>query len=199
MEAAMKLCRQYYLELSVPEPQRTRYIARRTSYHGNTLGSLSLSGHLARRAAFEPILLGNVSHVSAADPYRGCEEGESMAHFVDRLAQELDEEFRRLGPDTVCAFVAEPIVGAAMGCVPNPPGYFQSMKKICDKYGALLVFDEIMCGMGRSGTLHAWQHPDVGVAPDIQTIGKGLGAGYQPIAGLLINERVVSTLQKGTG
>lgn len=112
MEAAMKLSRQYYLELATPQPQRTKFIARKQSYHGITLGALSMSGHTFRREPFEPILLPNVSHISPCNDYRGRRDGESDAEYVTRLANELDAEFQRLGPDTVCAFVAEPVVGA---------------------------------------------------------------------------------------
>ena len=192
----MKLARQYFLELSPPQPKRTRFIARKESYHGTTLGSLSMSGHLARRKLFEPMLLPNVSHVSACNAYRGMKGGESEAGYVARLAEELDSEFQRVGPETVCAFVAEPVVGAALGCVPAVEGYLQAMRTVCEKHGALLILDEIMSGMGRCGTLHAWQHD--GVAPDIQTIGKGLGGGYAPVAGLLISGHVVGVLDKGS-
>ncbi|KAL1650695.1 hypothetical protein SLS58_000813 [Diplodia intermedia] len=197
IEAAMKLARQYHLELSPAQPQRTKFIARKESYHGTTLGSLSLGGHVSRRALFEPMLLENISRVSACNTYRGKTDGESEQEYVARLAKELDDEFHRVGPETVCAFVAEPVVGAALGCVPSVPGYFEAVKAVCDKYGALLIMDEIMSGMGRTGTLHAWQQE--GVVPDIQTIGKGLGGGYAPVAGVLINHRVVDVLQKGTG
>ncbi|KAL1979524.1 hypothetical protein VTN96DRAFT_5667 [Rasamsonia emersonii] len=197
MEAAMKLARQYFLELSTPQPQRTRFIARRQSYHGTTLGALSMGGHVSRRELFEPLLLPNVSHVSPCYAYRGRKDGESDEDYVARLANELDAEFQRVGPETVCAFVAEPVVGAALGCVPAVPGYLQAMKRVCEKYGALLILDEVMSGMGRCGTLHAWEQE--GVVPDIQTIGKGFGGGYLPIAGVLIGEHIVDTLDKGTG
>lgn len=199
MEAAMKLSRQYFLELSPPQPHRTRFIARKESYHGTTLGALAMSGHLARRSLFEPLLLSNtsISRVSACNAYRGPSNGESTSAYVTRLAQELDDEFNRVGPSSICAFVAEPMVGAALGCVPAVPGYFKAMKAVCDKYGALLIFDEVMCGMGRSGTVHAWEQE--GVVPDMQTIGKGLGGGYAAIAGILVGKRVVRALEKGTG
>ncbi|TKA67182.1 hypothetical protein B0A49_05821 [Cryomyces minteri] len=197
MEAAMKLARQFFLESIPPQPRRTRFVARRESYHGNTLGALSMSGHVARRALFEPILMDNVSHVSACNAYRGMSNGETTDEYVARLAQELDDEFTRLGPDTVCAFVAEPVVGAALGCVPAVQGYFQAMQDVCRKHGALLVLDEIMSGMGRCGTLHAWEQE--GIVPDIQTIGKGLGGGYATVAGILINHRVIDVLSRGTG
>lgn len=197
MEAAMKLARQYFLELPEPEPRRVNFIARKESYHGTTLGALSMSGHVARRKLFEPMLMQNISRVSWCNAYRGMLDGESVEQYVSRLQQELEDEFQQLGPGTVCAFVAEPVVGAALGCVPSIKGYFRAMKGVCDKHGALLILDEVMCGMGRTGTLHAWQQEDV--VPDIQTIGKGLGGGYAPIAGLLINKRVVDVLDKGTG
>ncbi|KAI9810097.1 MAG: hypothetical protein M1827_006708 [Pycnora praestabilis] len=168
MESSMKLARQYFLELSPSQPKRTKFIARKESYHGTTLGSLSMSGHVARRALYEPMLLDNVSRVSACNAYHGMRKSESVQDYVTRLAQELEEEFYRLGPETVCAFVAEPVVGAALGCVPSLPGYFVAMKAVCDNHGALLVLDEVMCGMGRTGTLHAWEQEDV--VPDIQTI-----------------------------
>ncbi|PGH21450.1 hypothetical protein AJ80_03241 [Polytolypa hystricis UAMH7299] len=197
MEAAMKLTRQYYLELPQPQPQRTKFIARKLSYHGITLGALAMSGHVVRREPFEPLLMPNISHVSPCNAYRGKLDGESDADYVARLAEELDAKFRELGPETVCAFVAEPIVGAALGAVPAVPGYFAAMRAVCDRYGVLLILDEVMAGMGRSGTLHAWEQE--GVVPDIQTIGKGLGGGYAPVAGLLIKENIVEALDKGTG
>lgn len=214
MEAAMKMARQYFLELK-PSQNRWRFIARKESYHGTTLGSLSMGGHVARRALFQPLLLDNISRVAPCNAYRFLLDGETEEKYVERLASELDEEFQRVGPETVCAFVAEPIVGAvsihlihsynypsvnqaqALGCVPAVPGYFKAMKAVCDKYGALLIMDEIMSGMGRGGTLHAWQHE--GVVPDLQTIGKGLGGGYAPVAGLLLGHRVVNALQDGSG
>ncbi|CAK7211543.1 hypothetical protein SBRCBS47491_001160 [Sporothrix bragantina] len=198
MEAAMKLARQYYLEKAPhPEPRRTRFIARNQSYHGITLGALAVGGHETRRQFFEPLMPNNVTHVSPCFAYRSKAAHESDAAYVARLAAELDAEFQRLGPKTVCAFVAEPIVGAALGAVPSVPGYFKAVQAVCRKYGALLIFDEVMCGMGRTGTLHAWQQE--GVVPDIQTIGKCLGGGYQPIAGVLASHNIVDTLSKGTG
>lgn len=197
MDTAIKLARQYFLELSPPQPQRIRLIARNGSYHGNTVGALSVSGHKGRRAIYEPLLSPNVSHVSECNAYRGRLADETIEAYCDRLAEELDTEFQKVGPDTVCAFVAEPVVGAALGCVPAIPGYLREMKKVCDKYGALLLLDEVMCGMGRTGAMHTWLQEDV--VPDIQTIGKGLGGGYVPIAGVLVGKRVVNALDNGTG
>ncbi|OJJ45803.1 hypothetical protein ASPZODRAFT_2109043 [Penicilliopsis zonata CBS 506.65] len=197
IEAALKLSRQYFLELPTPQPQRTRFIGRTPSFHGVTLGALAAGGHILRREAFRPLLTKKTSHVSACFAYRGKKDGESDADYVARLAAELDAEFQLVGPDTVCAFIAEPVVGAALGCVPAVPGYFRAMKAVCERYGALFILDEVMSGMGRCGTLHAWEQEDV--VPDIQTIGKGLGGGYAPIAAVLINERVVKVLDAGTG
>ncbi|OJJ63737.1 hypothetical protein ASPSYDRAFT_38368 [Aspergillus sydowii CBS 593.65] len=197
VEAALKLSRQYFLELSTPQPQRTRFIARKPSYHGTTLGALAAGGHVLRRQPFEPILSQNTSHVSPCYAYRWKKDGESDVEYVARLADELDAEFQRVGPDTVCAFIAEPVVGAALGCVPAVPGYFAAMKSVCEKYGALFILDEIMSGMGRCGTLHAWEQEDV--VPDLETIGKALGGGYAPVSGLLISDKVVQVIDKGTG
>ncbi|KAK1569630.1 aminotransferase class-III [Colletotrichum navitas] len=197
MEAAMKMARQYYLELSPQQPKRVNFIAREGSYHGTTLGSLSMSGHVARRSLFLDLLLPNIGRVSACNAYRGMTEGQTTEEYVAQLADELDRKFQELGPDTVCAFVAEPVVGATLGCVPAVPGYFKAMKSVCDKYGALLILDEVMSGMGRSGTLHVWEQEDV--VPDIQTIAKGLGGGYAPMAGMLINHRVADALKDGSG
>ncbi|RJE21792.1 Aminotransferase [Aspergillus sclerotialis] len=197
MEAALKLARQYYLELPTPQPQRTRFISRVPSYHGITLGALGAGGHMIRREPFEPIIAQNTSHVSPCFAYRGKKDGESDADYVDRLAAELDAEFHRVGPDNVCAFIAEPVVGAALGAVPAVPGYFSAMKAICEKHGALFILDEVMSGMGRTGTLHAWEQENV--VPDMQTIGKGLGGGYVPVSAVLIGDKIVQVLDKGTG
>ncbi|KAL1302724.1 hypothetical protein AAFC00_003078 [Neodothiora populina] len=199
VEAALKLARQYFLEIRPAQPQRTKFISRLQSYHGTTLGALGAGGHLARREAFEPLLIRTTGRVSPCNAYRDMRDGESTDEYVARLAKELDDEFVRLGPETVCAFIAEPVVGAALGCVPPIPGYFPAMKAVCEKHGALLILDEVMSGMGRTGYLHAWQNPLVGVTPDVQTIGKALGSGYMPIAAMLVNRRVVATMRAGSG
>ena len=194
-EAAIKLARQYFLEIG--QPQRTHYIARRGSYHGNTLGALSAGGNMMRRAPYAPLLSQNFHHVSPAFAYRFQAETESESQYVQRLADELEAEFQRLGPQNVIAFMAEPVVGATTGCVAAPPGYFKKVREICDRHGALLILDEVMCGMGRTGTMHAWEQE--GISPDIQIIAKGLGGGYQPIGGILIGGRVVDALRAGSG
>ena len=194
-EAAIKLARQYFLEIG--QPQRHRTIARRQSYHGTTLGALSAGGNLMRREKFIPILSQTHSLVSPCFPYRLQRDGETDAQYLDRLTDELESEFQRVGPDTVMAFLAEPVVGATTGCVTALPGYFQRVRQICDRHGALLILDEVMCGMGRTGTMHAWEHENV--TPDIQVIAKGLGGGYQPIGGILIHDRIVQALAAGSG
>jgi adenosylmethionine-8-amino-7-oxononanoate aminotransferase len=194
-EAAIKLARQYFLEIG--QPQRIRTIARRQSYHGTTLGALAAGGNMMRRAHYEPILSQVHSLVSPCFPYRFQHPGETDAQYLDRLTDELDAEFQRVGPDTVTAFLAEPVVGATTGCVAALPGYFQRVRAICDRYGALLILDEVMCGMGRTGTMHAWEQE--GITPDIQVIAKGLGGGYQPIGGILITDRIVRALADGSG
>lgn len=194
-EAAIKLARQYFLEIG--QPRRVRTIARLQSYHGTTLGALSAGGNLMRREKFLPILSQNHSLVSPCFPYRFRRNGETDAQYLDRLTDELEAAFQRVGPDTVMAFLAEPVVGATTGCVVALPGYFQRVRQICDRYGALLILDEVMCGMGRTGTMHAWEQE--GVTPDIEVIAKGLGGGYQPIGGILIAGRIVDALAAGSG
>ncbi|KUI52547.1 hypothetical protein VP1G_10474 [Cytospora mali] len=196
IEAAIKLARQYFYEKNKKTP-RVNFIARESSYHGNTIGALGLSGHLARRAPYTPFLMKNVHHISSCYTYRQRKEGESDPAFVARKAEELEAKFQDLGPETIIGFIAEPIVGAALGCVPCVPGYLKAMRDVCHKHGALFILDEIMCGMGRTGTLHAWQAEDV--VPDIQTIGKGLGAGYQSIAAMMISQKIVKVLKEGSG
>ena len=194
-EAAIKLARQYFLEIG--QPQRSRFIARRQSYHGNTLGALSASGNAMRRAPYAPLLSPAFSHVSPCYAYRDRDGSESDEQYVARLAAELEAEFQRLGPDTVIGFIAETVVGATLGCVTALPGYFPAMRAVCERHGALLILDEVMSGMGRCGTLHAWEQE--GVSPDIQIVAKGLGGGYQPIGGILVHGRVIAGLDGGSG
>ncbi len=194
-EAALKMARQYHLERG--EPQRSRFIARRQSYHGNTLGALAASGNAMRRAPYMPVLADAFSHVSPCYAYRDRRDDESEEDYVARLVAELEAEFQRLGPRNVAAFIAEPVVGATLGCVTALPGYFKAVREICDRYGALLILDEVMCGMGRTGTMHAWEQE--GITPDIQVVAKGLGGGYQPVGGILIAGRVVAAIRDGSG
>jgi adenosylmethionine-8-amino-7-oxononanoate aminotransferase len=195
IEAGIKLARQYFIEIG--QPQRRHFIARRQSYHGNTLGALAAGGNAWRREPYAPLLSSAFSHVTPAFAYHEKRDSESEADFVARLAAELEAEFQRLGPENVAAFIAEPVVGATAGCVPAPEGYFRAVREICDRHGALLILDEVMCGMGRTGTLHAWEQE--GIAPDIQTIAKGLGGGYQPIGAMLASGRIVDAIRDGSG
>ena len=194
-EAALKLARQYFWETG--QPQRTKFIARRQSYHGNTLGALAAGGNAMRKAPYQPILANAFSHVAACNAYRDRAPGETDADYVARLAAELETEFQRLGPHNVIGFIAETVVGATLGCVAALPGYFPAVRQICDRHGALLILDEVMSGVGRCGTMHAWEAE--GIAPDIQVVAKGLAGGYQPIGGILVAGRVIEGLRAGSG
>ncbi|KAL3450352.1 pyridoxal phosphate-dependent transferase [Aspergillus insuetus] len=201
VEAAMKLAYQYFAEqtqgTTAKTTQRVNFISRRGSWHGCTIAALSVGDIKSRRTIFEPLLLKNVSKVSPCHPWREMRQGESVEQYVARLKDELEDEFQRLGPETVAAFILEPMVGTALGCVTAAPGYLRAVREVCDRHGALLIFDEIMCGLGRTGAQHAWQHDDV--APDIQTVGKVLGGGYGPVSAVLVNERVINALKSGSG
>jgi adenosylmethionine-8-amino-7-oxononanoate aminotransferase len=194
VEGALKLARQYFVETG--EPQRRHVIARRQSYHGNTLGALAAGGNLWRRKQFEPLLV-DVSHVSPCYTYRGKQAGESDTAYGQRLVRELELEVLRLGPDKVIAFIAETVGGATLGCVTPVPGYFKGVREVCDQYGMLLILDEVMCGMGRCGTLYACE--EEAVVPDLICIGKGLGAGYQPIGALLASGKIYAAVVNGSG
>lgn len=194
IEAALKLARQYFIE--VGQPQRKHLIARRQSYHGNTLGALATGGNEWRRRQFEPLLIG-VSHVSPCYAYREQQPGETVEAMGVRLAAELEAEILRLGAENVMAFVAEPVVGATLGAVVAVPGYFKRIREVCDRYGVLLILDEVMCGMGRTGTLFAAEQE--GITADLITIAKGLGAGYQPIGATLVSQRIRDAIAAGSG
>ncbi|SEL04141.1 hypothetical protein SAMN05421666_2693 [Roseovarius nanhaiticus] len=194
VEAAIKLARQYFLEIG--QPDRHRVIARRQSYHGNTLGALAAGGNAWRRAQFAP-LLADTTHISPCYEYRDRREDETVEAYGRRVANELETEILRLGEGTVMAFIAEPVVGATNGAVPAVPGYLRLIREICDRYGVLLILDEVMCGMGRTGHLFACLEDEV--APDMITIAKGLGAGYQPIGALLTTKAIYDAIASGTG
>jgi len=197
MDSALKLARQYYVEIK--QPQRTHIVARHRSYHGNTVGALSVSSHVGRRAPFKnALILDNVSYVSATYPYRGQLEAETEAGYSARLVKELDGEFQSVGPENVMAFVAEPVGGATAGCITAPPGYYQGVRRLCDKYGILLILDEVMCGSGRTGTYFAFEQEGPGVYPDLITMGKGLGGGYAPMGAVLAHEKVIRGFQGGS-
>ncbi|KZY39986.1 hypothetical protein A3731_38130, partial [Roseovarius sp. HI0049] len=193
-EAAIKLARQYWVEKG--EPQRSRLISRKQSYHGNTIGALSAGGNEWRRAQFGPLLL-DVTHIDPCYEYRLRHDGESLEDYGLRAAQALEDELLRVGPENVMAFMAEPVVGATAGTLTPAPGYFKRIREICDQYDILLILDEVMCGMGRTGTLFACEQD--GIAPDITCIAKGLGAGYQPIGAMLCSARIYKTIEEGTG
>ncbi|PLX39494.1 MAG: aspartate aminotransferase family protein [Hyphomicrobiales bacterium] len=195
VESAIKLARQYFLEIG--QPKRSQVIARWQSYHGNTLGALSAGGNRWRRTPFEPLLVPAMHHIAPCHAYRWKEAGESNAEYGRRVADELEAKILELGPDTVAAFIAEPVVGATMGAVPAVEGYYTRIREICDKYGVLLILDEIMCGMGRTGTLFACEQDNV--RPDIITIAKGLGAGYQPISAMLCSATIYDAIEQGSG
>jgi adenosylmethionine-8-amino-7-oxononanoate aminotransferase len=195
VEAAIKLARQYHIETG--QPGRTRLIARRQSYHGNTLGALAAGGNQWRRRPFEPLLTDAVSHIAPCYPYREQRPDEDDAAYARRAADALEAEILRLGPETVMAFIAEPVVGATAGALAPPRGYFARIREICDRHGVLLILDEVMCGMGRTGHLFACEAD--GIAPDILCIAKGLGAGYQPIGAMLASAAIHDAIAAGSG
>ncbi|AKM04284.1 aspartate aminotransferase family protein [Burkholderia pyrrocinia] len=194
IEAALKLARQYFVEKG--EPQRRHFIARRQSYHGNTLGALAIGGNAWRREPFLPLLI-EAHHVSPCYAYRDQQAGEADEAYAQRLADELEQKIVELGAENVAAFVAETVVGATAGAVPPVRTYLKKIRAVCDKYGVLLILDEIMSGMGRTGYLYACDED--GVAPDLLTIAKGLGAGYQPIGATLVSDRIYRTIVDGSG
>ena len=194
VESALKMARQYFVEIG--QPQRTQFIARRQSYHGNTLGALAVGGNEWRRAPFAPILV-PATHVAPCYPYREQRTDETPEQYGLRLAQELDEAIVAQGADRVIAFVAETVGGATAGVLTPVPGYFKAVREVCDKHGVLLILDEVMCGMGRTGTLHACEQE--GVVPDLITIAKGLGGGYQPVGAVLAQKKIVDAMSQGSG
>ncbi|MFN3297376.1 aspartate aminotransferase family protein [Caldimonas sp.] len=194
VEAALKMARQYFVEIG--QPQRRHFIARRQSYHGNTLGALAVGGNQWRRAQFAPLLM-DVTHVSPCYEYRDRQPGETAEQYGRRLVQELADTIDRLGGENVIAFVAETVVGATAGALTPVPGYLKGVRELCDRHGILLILDEVMCGMGRTGTLHACEQE--GVVPDLMTIAKGLGGGYQPIGAVLAQRRLVEAFAQGSG
>lgn len=194
VETALKMARQYFVEIG--QPERSKIIAREQSYHGNTVGALSAGGNLWRRKLYEPILL-DTHHIPPCYAYRHRKPGESDADYAARAAQALEDKILELGPETVMAFVAETVVGATAGAVPPVADYFKRIRAICDKYGVLLILDEVMSGMGRTGTLFACEQD--GIAPDLLTVAKGLGAGYQPIGATLLSGKIYDAFKSGSG
>ncbi|WP_182058898.1 aspartate aminotransferase family protein [Pantoea sp. ME81] len=194
VETALKLARQYFVEIG--QGSRTKFIARKQSYHGNTLGALAVGGNEWRRRQFAPLLI-DVIRVSACNEYRDRRADETQQQYTTRLLNELEQAIVDAGPETIIGFCAETVVGATTGATPPTPGYLKGVRALCDKYGILYIADEVMCGMGRTGTLHAFEQDDV--VPDLVTIAKGLGGGYQPIGAVLASEKIVSALQSGSG
>jgi adenosylmethionine-8-amino-7-oxononanoate aminotransferase len=194
MEAALKMARQYFVE--VGQPQRSHFIARRQSYHGNTLGALSVGGNEWRRRQFAPLLI-DVTHVSPCYEYRDRRPHESAEAYGTRLVEELAEAIERVGPDKVIAFVAETVVGATAGALVPVPGYLRGVRELCTRHGILLILDEVMSGMGRTGTLHACEQEQV--VPDLLAVAKGLGGGYQPIGAVLAQRQIVDAFARGSG
>ena len=194
VEAALKLARQYFVERGMPE--KKYLIGRRQSYHGNTLGALAAGGNEWRRAQFAPLLFDS-HHIAPCFAYRDKCDDETEFAYGQRAANALEDEILRLGPDNVMAFIAETVVGATLGAVPAVPGYFKRIREICDRYEVLLILDEVMCGMGRTGALFAYEAEEI--QPDIITIAKGLGAGYQPIGAFLCSDRIYKTIAGGSG
>lgn len=194
VEASLKMARQYFVEKG--EPKRTKVIARRQSYHGNTLGALATGGNEMRRTQFRPLLI-ETAHADPCYAYRFRNPGESDADYAARAAKSLEDRILELGPDSVIAFVAETVVGATSGAVPPVADYFKRIREICDRYGVLLILDEVMSGMGRTGTLHACEQE--GIVPDLMTVAKGLGGGYQPIGAVLISGKVYDAFANGSG
>ncbi|WP_270731875.1 aspartate aminotransferase family protein [Shimia sp. Alg240-R146] len=194
MESALKLARQYTLEKG--ETARRHIIARRQSYHGNTLGALAAGGNMWRREPFAPMLM-DTHHIAPCYAYRGQQDGESEFDYGQRVANELEDKIHDLGAENVLAFVAEPVVGATSGAVPPVEGYFKRIREICDTHGVLLILDEVMCGMGRTGSLFAFDQDEI--TPDLCAVAKGLGAGYQPIGAMLCTAEIFDTIRDGTG
>ncbi len=194
VEAALKLARQYFLEIG--QPSRTRFISRKQSYHGNTLGALSAGGNEWRREPYAELLM-PVKLISPCYEYRGRLEGESEFDYGQRVANELDEAILEAGPENICAFICEPVVGATLGAVPAVKGYFKRIREICDQHGVLLILDEVMCGMGRTGSLFAVEQE--GINPDILVTAKGLGAGYQPVGAMMATKSICDAIEQGSG
>ena len=194
IESALKMARQYFVERG--ETGRSKFITRRQSFHGNTLGALAAGGNRWRRAQFEPLLI-ETHRIEPCYEYRGRKLEETPEVYGLRVADELENKILELGPDTVAAFIAETVMGATAGAVPPTPGYFKRIREICDRYGVLLILDEVMCGMGRTGTMFSCEQDEV--VPDLMTLAKGLGAGYQPIGAVMVADHVFRAIADGSG
>ncbi|MDH4107112.1 MAG: aspartate aminotransferase family protein [Gammaproteobacteria bacterium] len=193
-EAAIKLARQYWVARG--QEQKTVFVSRMQSYHGNTLGALSLSGNPGRRQLYGP-LLHDWPKITACFEYRNRRADETSADYAERCAQELEQVIVKLGSANVAAFVAETVVGATLGAAPAADGYFRRIRDICDRHGVLLILDEVMSGCGRTGTFYAFEQE--GILPDIVTMAKGLGGGYQPIGATLARGHIYTAIVEKHG
>jgi adenosylmethionine-8-amino-7-oxononanoate aminotransferase len=193
VEGALKIALQHFSARGLPA--KRRFIARRRSWHGNTLGALSVSDFAQRRRAFEGSLL-EVSFVSGANAYRRP-QGVSSEDLSGHLAAELEHAIQAAGPQNVAAFIFEPIVGAAGGVVPAPEGYVQAIQEVCRNYDVVLIADEVMCGAGRTGTWRALEHEQI--VPDILCIAKGLAGGYIPLGATLVAPRIAGPIHSEHG
>ncbi len=193
VETSIKMARQYQVDRGVTA--KFKVISRWTSYHGNTLGALALSGHTGRRKYHQP-LIKHTPHIAPAYCYR-CQFGTSPERCSLECAEDLEKTILFEGPDSVSAFIAEPVVGATAGALVPPGGYFQRIRKICDRYDVLLISDEVMTGIGRTGKNFALDHWDV--VPDMIVCAKGLGSGYTPLYCVIAKEAIHDTIKKGTG
>jgi adenosylmethionine-8-amino-7-oxononanoate aminotransferase len=192
-ETALKLARQYWIERG--QPTRFRVISRQQSYHGSTLGALSVSGNVRRREPFTP-MLSEWGHIPPCYCYR-CPFGLRYPECNVDCADELDRVLTRQGSGDVAGFIFEPIVGATLGAVPPPEGYVQRLAEICHRHGILLIADEIMTGMGRTGKPFAVEH--WGVSPDMILVGKGIASGYAPLGAVIAAGNVVDAILHGSG
>ncbi|KAL5375330.1 hypothetical protein PMIN06_011522 [Paraphaeosphaeria minitans] len=157
---------------------------------------MSISGMPASKVPYDGITMPNVEFVGAADAFHRKKVDETDVAFMIRLVSEIEEVFERVGAKNIISFSGESVSGAALGSMPAPQGYWPAVRALCDKYGILLHLDEVMCGTGRTGTYFAFEQE--GIKPDIVTIGKGLGGGYAPISAMIVNDKVLEVLRRGT-
>lgn len=192
-ETAMKVAIQYWQEKGIQG--KTKVLSRWMSYHGITMGALSLSGHVLRRKRFVPLLH---DFPVAPPPYcYRCPFNSSPDRCGMRCADELETAIHRIGANHIAAFIAEPVIGASGGAIVPPDGYFQRIREICDRHDILLIADEVMTGIGRTGKMFAMDH--WGIVPDIAALGKGMTAGYTPMAATLVSDRIIEVIQNGSG
>lgn len=194
IDGTLKLARQH--AIAKGQPERTRFISRRQSFHGNSLGALGVTGHVMRREPYLPMIVDS-EKIAPCYAYRGQADDETPEAYGRRMADELEAALERLGPHTVIAFIAETIVGATLGAVPAVPGYFRRIREICDRHGILFIIDEIMSGMGRTGVPYTISAE--GATPDLLVMAKGLGAGFQPISATLVSEQIYQDIHRAHG